>query len=692
MKHKNYSNENNNKKKYSSTKSNNIKSRLEKINSKNKMRNPSLLSFLIKKNSLLFKVILISVAVLTLGIISFGFFFGKKNEVLPTQANFLDYDLANKNKNQIDNLLKNEIDPKLENLKLVINFGESQLKLAASDVDLHVDGKAFFEAAKKTDFSKNETIKPKLKFNEKKLENTLENFKQTSKILPAPFSYQRNGETLTVKVGRDGKAVDVEKTKKKIIDAFSAFDDFSNIDDKTIEIEAEFNIIENKNKKINFKELKKAIDCEPQDASFSKGKTIKEQVGILLPESEKQKIDNNPDATSYKLMVKVIPPKITLNILKKNVKTPDVLGSFTTHMAANKPANAIHNIKTAAAAINGTVIFPGDSFSFNALTKGKDYKDAIIYDTKAPKGEREEKGGGVCQASSTLFNACLHAAIKITNRSCHSYRVYYVPVGLDAAVSDGGKDLNFVNNKSYPIKIEASASNSAVTFTIRGTKVPSETFGCSVESHKTAETPTFVNAVATVTYTQNGAVVDKKQFSSHYLVREKDIQRALAAERRAAQAKAAEEAEKAAQAKAAEEAKAAQEKAAQSNAAAAPPAAATPNNSTVTNSDSFASSTAQNKPSSNAAAPPVATPSNSTSTVTSSGAHQNSFASSTAQNKPSSNASAPPTTNTPSSSTADSKTQPKPLAPTTSGSNQTADGIKKVAPIQPDSAALVPVT
>lgn len=114
----------------------------------------------------------------------------------------------------------------------------------------------------------------------------------------------------------------------------------------------------------------------------------------------------------------------------------------------------------------------GEEFSYNQ-TVGKRTKENGFGEAGAYlNGETvQEVGGGVCQTSSTLYNAVVLANLKVTERSNHTYISSYVPIGRDATVSWGGPDFKFKNNRDYPIKIEASYEKSKLTCKIIGTDV-----------------------------------------------------------------------------------------------------------------------------------------------------------------------------------------------------------------------------
>lgn len=127
-------------------------------------------------------------------------------------------------------------------------------------------------------------------------------------------------------------------------------------------------------------------------------------------------------------------------------------------------ANRTTNLMLASKAIDGKIIQPGETFSFNRVvgerTSKKGYKPAPIF---AGGGTQNGLGGGICQVASTMFNCALMANVKITERHQHSQRVAYVPLGRDAAIYWGSQDFKWTNNTKYPIKIRMSVSNGTIS-------------------------------------------------------------------------------------------------------------------------------------------------------------------------------------------------------------------------------------
>ncbi len=144
----------------------------------------------------------------------------------------------------------------------------------------------------------------------------------------------------------------------------------------------------------------------------------------------------------------------------ENEKEP--LSVFATQII-DKNSNRMDNINLALKAINGKVICIGKEFSFNAATGKRSFANGYL---EAPVIVNEKKemgiGGGICQVSTTLFNAAELAGMDITERYSHSVNVSYVEEGRDATVVYGLKDLKFINNTEKNVKIEAKIENDTV--------------------------------------------------------------------------------------------------------------------------------------------------------------------------------------------------------------------------------------
>lgn len=158
--------------------------------------------------------------------------------------------------------------------------------------------------------------------------------------------------------------------------------------------------------------------------------------------------------------------------IKQNVETLRrervKLSSFTTCFSAGN-APRVHNIALAARKINGCILAPGEEFSFNARVGVRSAENGFLSAPIILEGEFVEGvGGGVCQASTTLYNAALLAGMDITEQHPHSLRVGYVEPSFDAMVSGRTCDLRFVNPSDTPVYIVCRATSEKISFAFYG--------------------------------------------------------------------------------------------------------------------------------------------------------------------------------------------------------------------------------
>lgn len=151
------------------------------------------------------------------------------------------------------------------------------------------------------------------------------------------------------------------------------------------------------------------------------------------------------------------------------LKVKDVLGTFTTSYKTSGAARSA-NVSNGAKLINGTTIYPGEEFStyriVSPFTEANGYYPAGSYLNGMVV---DSFGGGICQVSTTLYNAVLLSELDVTERHNHSMIVTYVKPSADAAIAESaGKDFRFVNNTEYPIYIEGVTADKQLTFTIYG--------------------------------------------------------------------------------------------------------------------------------------------------------------------------------------------------------------------------------
>ncbi|MBM4762763.1 hypothetical protein GNT69_10765 [Bacillus sp. B15-48] len=195
------------------------------------------------------------------------------------------------------------------------------------------------------------------------------------------------------------------------------------------------------------------------------GSIISEKAGVEL---NKEKFEeqffaffHEKKRNSIELPLRRIYPRVDSELLA-NINTK-VIGYYATYYN-HRNVQRSHNVELASEAINNYVVFPGETFSFNQTvgmrTKEKGYLPAPII----VRGELSEGiGGGICQVSSTLFNAADRSGLQIIKRYSHSKRVPYVPPGRDATVSWYGPDFTFKNSYNQPVLIRAKAKSGMMT-------------------------------------------------------------------------------------------------------------------------------------------------------------------------------------------------------------------------------------
>ena len=269
------------------------------------------------------------------------------------------------------------------------------------------------------------------------------------------------------------------------------------------------------NNKLN--KIQKNIEKLPKDAeikiSNNKINIENEIVGIKL---DKYLFYNNliksynGDNKIINLDIPVIKsiPNITRKSLEKyTYKRSEFATSIATSSTGRK-----FNIRKALNSINGTHLSKYEKFSFNNCvgkrTADKGYKNAkIILDGEFVEGV----GGGVCQVSSTLYNAVLLAGLNVTSSQKHSQRVSYVQAGFDAMVNYGTSDLVFENNTEGDIYILCKYTDTKITISIYGANLGSTTFKLQNE---------VVNPVsageAEIIYDTEGKYIDKVLYNDEY--------------------------------------------------------------------------------------------------------------------------------------------------------------------------------
>ncbi|MBR5337578.1 MAG: VanW family protein [Lachnospiraceae bacterium] len=212
--------------------------------------------------------------------------------------------------------------------------------------------------------------------------------------------------------------------------------------------------------------------------------------GIVLDEEKSRKAiedyfngDWLADKRVVELSAVIQQPKHSAEELSK---VKDLLGTFSTVCGTG---DRVINIANGASKINGTVVFPGEEFSANAPMEPYDAAHGYVLGGTYENGTVVQSyGGGICQVSSTLYNAALYAELEITERANHSMMVGYVEPSRDAAIAGSWKDLKFKNNTSAPIYIEGYTSGGYIVFNIFGQETRSPSHKVEYESETISST------------------------------------------------------------------------------------------------------------------------------------------------------------------------------------------------------------
>lgn len=276
--------------------------------------------------------------------------------------------------------------------------------------------------------------------------------------------YYVDGTSLIIDSGKEGVNVDTEVLANRIA---KALNDINNQD-----IVIEIPVVNVAPSPIDLDAIYNEVHKDPVDAYYTTDPYV------VHPSSTGLDFDISMDEAremlktyqeEYTIPLKVTYPSVSTNDIGSEA-FPDFLSSFRTSFTSSN-SNRSTNIRLCSEKINGTVLMPGETFSFNQVV-GKRTPEAGFKPATAYSGGKvvQEYGGGICQVSSTLYNAVLYANLEITERTNHGYKPSYVDPGLDATVSWGGPDFKFTNNRDYPIRIVCDTSNKILNIYIYGLK------------------------------------------------------------------------------------------------------------------------------------------------------------------------------------------------------------------------------
>ncbi len=313
-------------------------------------------------------------------------------------------------------------------------------------------------------------IEGSISVNEQELNNVIDDISVKIPGIKIDPSYYIEDDNLIISRGQKGIEIQKEKLKKDILKSIEK--QIHKNEEQTIELQ----VAELEPANIDIDKIYKEVYKKPENAYYEieTSKVFSEVNGIDFAISvEDAKAMLQEQKEEYIIPLKVTVPEVTIQALGNKVFA-DELGKYSTRYSITNE-NRNTNIELASKKIDGYILKPGEVFSYNQIvgerTIAAGYKEAAVY----INGEVADGiGGGICQVSSTLYNAALYANLEIVSRKNHYFLTSYVGASRDATVSYGSIDFKFKNNRNYPIKISCTAKNGISEVKILGTKEETE--------------------------------------------------------------------------------------------------------------------------------------------------------------------------------------------------------------------------
>lgn len=311
-------------------------------------------------------------------------------------------------------------------------------------------------------------INPAFSYSEETLESLCTEMQTNFPDRLVEPNYYIENNNLIITKGKNGVIIDNDKLLSEIIYYINNM----YINTPVVNIP-----VEQKNASIiDLQKIYNEVYRAPQDAYYTTNPYVVhphvDGIDFAISMEEATKLLNeSPEQCTIAL--KVVLPNITTNQIGPEA-FPNLLGSYSTTFSTRN-VNRSTNIRLASEKINGTVIMPGETFSYNQVvgqrTAAAGFKSAAVYSG----GEVTTGiGGGICQVSSTLYNSVLLANLEILERYNHGFNTGYVPAGRDATVSWGGPDFKFKNSRNYPVKVISNVSGGKISIEIFGLKSENE--------------------------------------------------------------------------------------------------------------------------------------------------------------------------------------------------------------------------
>lgn len=317
-------------------------------------------------------------------------------------------------------------------------------------------------------------ILPEYTYSEEKLNTVIKNIDLTveGRCIEDTYSVDEIKHVLNITKGTTGNSIEHETLKNDVLNILK-LDEIPNY---------ELKIMTKKPDDLDLEKLYLAVKRSSEDARIDEKVSppafIKEKVGYDLEISKLKELldlpENKEEGKNIEYKLTIIEPKVKLADITYTLYN-DKLAGYTTYFSSSDK-NRAKNLEIALGYLNGAIIMPGETFSYNNkvgdIVASKGYLPAATF-----KGGTvvNEIGGGVCQTSSTLYNTALMSNLEIVERHQHGLPVGYVPPSRDATIYVGLLDLKFKNTRNYPVKIVTSFSPAGnMNISIYGTKEKDE--------------------------------------------------------------------------------------------------------------------------------------------------------------------------------------------------------------------------
>lgn len=305
-----------------------------------------------------------------------------------------------------------------------------------------------------------QNIDVEITYNDELLTNLLKGFDAKISNAMVDNTYCVENNELIITRGVDGLVIDLENAKQSIIE------NIKNCKNEEVEIKTKFVSCPD----IDIDKIYSEVKSEPQNATYTTDpyEIIPHKNGLDF-DLEKAREIISQEKEEYVIELIIIEPETLTNEIGEEA-FPHLLSSFSTkYDETNVPRSK--NLKLAVAKLNGVVIMPGEVFSYNK-TLGKRTAEAGYEYANGFAGGKVVPmlAGGICQISSTLYDAVLYANLNIVERHNHMFQATYVDPGKDATVVYGSLDFKFENTRSYPIMLKATASGGLAEIKVFGIK------------------------------------------------------------------------------------------------------------------------------------------------------------------------------------------------------------------------------